>query len=77
MNRRKMKIKMSQLTAKKKVRFVEVSVLQRNLRTLRRMIPGCDQQVDAEALFQKSIEHIVQLKLKVDILKRLLKVYGM
>ncbi|KAJ8751060.1 hypothetical protein K2173_016241 [Erythroxylum novogranatense] len=67
--------KMGFLMAKKKVK-VENFATQRNLETLRMMIPGCQQEVDVETLFQKSIQHIVELKLQVHILRSLLKLYG-
>ncbi|XP_021679805.2 uncharacterized protein LOC110664433 [Hevea brasiliensis] len=73
MNRRNLKRNRSLLVARKKVKLASFS-MQRNLYALRRMIPGCA-EVDEEALFQKSIEHILMLKLQLGILKSLLKFY--
>ncbi|KDP38766.1 hypothetical protein JCGZ_04119 [Jatropha curcas] len=74
MNRGNLKTKKSnRLVARKKVKLVSLS-RRRNVCTLRRMIPGCE-EVDEETLFQKSIDHIVRLKLQIGILRSLLKFY--
>lgn len=69
-----MKKKTGDLKAQKKLKLVKFSV-QRNIFTLQRMIPGCDQDVDIETLFQKSIDHIVRLKLQVHLLESLIEFY--
>ncbi|OAY31876.1 uncharacterized protein LOC110631011 [Manihot esculenta] len=73
MNRRNLRRSKSLMAARKKVKLASFS-MRRNLYTLRRMIPGCV-EVDEETLFQKSVEHIVMLKMQLGILKSLLKIY--
>ncbi|KAF8033827.1 hypothetical protein BT93_C0172 [Corymbia citriodora subsp. variegata] len=52
----------------------QVFSLRRKLRSLRGMIPGCD-EVDIETLLQRTADHIAKLKLRVHALKSLLKLY--
>ncbi|CAN1165557.1 hypothetical protein LINPERPRIM_LOCUS33795 [Linum perenne] len=66
MNTRKMKVR-------KKVKVVKVSTMHKNVQTLQKMIPGCEQEIEIETLFLKSIHHILKLKSKVQLLKDLLK----
>ncbi|XP_044463079.1 uncharacterized protein LOC123194031 [Mangifera indica] len=73
-NNRNKKMKMGCLRMRKKVKFANFSV-QRNLSTLRRIIPGCE-KADTATLFHKSIEHIVKLKFQVHILRSLTNYYG-
>ncbi|XVE71740.1 hypothetical protein DITRI_Ditri10aG0176100 [Diplodiscus trichospermus] len=65
---------MCRLVLRKKVKFVKFSV-HRNLSTLRRMIPGCE-EADLETLFQRCIQHIIKLKSIVYVLKSLADSYG-
>ncbi|XWS70895.1 hypothetical protein CRYUN_Cryun03dG0089300 [Craigia yunnanensis] len=65
---------MCRLVLRKKVKFVKISAL-RNLSTLRRIVPECD-EVDLETLFQKSFEHIIKLKSLVYLLRSLANSYG-
>ncbi|KAJ0030602.1 hypothetical protein Pint_14274 [Pistacia integerrima] len=73
-NKRNQKMKMGGLRMRKKVKFANFSV-QRNLSTLRRIIPGCE-KADIATLFQKSIEQIVKLKFQVCVLRSLTNYYG-
>ena len=72
MYKRDMKVKKGHSIAKKKVKFVKSS-MKKNISTLQEMIPDCE-EAGVETLFQKSIEHIMKLKLQVHILKSLLQV---
>ncbi|OMP10407.1 hypothetical protein COLO4_04534 [Corchorus olitorius] len=64
--------RMCRLVLRKKVKFVKVH---RNLSTLRKIVPGCE-EADLETLFQKSIEHIIKLKSLVFVLRNLADSYG-
>lgn len=75
MNKKNKKMEMGGLRVRKKVKFVNFSV-QRNLSTLRRIIPGCE-QVDVDTLILKSIEQILKLQLQVSVLKSLSNYFGM
>ncbi|XP_022756529.1 uncharacterized protein LOC111304255 [Durio zibethinus] len=59
---------------RKKVKFAIFSV-HRNLLTLQRIVPGCE-EADLETLFQRSIEHIIKLKSLVYVLRSLANSYG-
>ncbi|XVE63441.1 hypothetical protein DITRI_Ditri07aG0021000 [Diplodiscus trichospermus] len=74
MNRRSQRTRMSRLVLRKRVKFVRFSV-HRNLCTLRRIVPGCE-EADLETLFQRSIEHIIKLKSLVCVLRSLANSYG-
>lgn len=74
MNKRNKKTKMGSLGVRKKVKLVNFSV-QRNLSTLRRIIPGCD-RADVDTLIMKSIEQILKLQLQVSVLKSLSNYFG-
>ncbi|CAI0394120.1 unnamed protein product [Linum tenue] len=37
------------------------------------MIPGCEEEIEVETLFQKSIDHILKLKSRAQLLRDLLK----
>jgi hypothetical protein len=50
--------------------------MQRNLGILRRIVPGCEEIEDEEALFLKSIQHLLLLKSQVNLLKKLADVCG-
>ncbi|XVF88068.1 hypothetical protein PTKIN_Ptkin19aG0019400 [Pterospermum kingtungense] len=65
---------MCRRVVRKKVKFVKFSV-HRNLSTLRRIVPGCE-EADSENLFQRSIEHIIELKSLVYVLRILANSYG-
>ncbi|XWS16924.1 hypothetical protein CRYUN_Cryun33cG0023400 [Craigia yunnanensis] len=62
------------LVLRKKVKFVKFS-RHRNLCTLRRIVPGCE-EADLETLFQRSIEHIIRLKSLVYVLRSLANFFG-
>ncbi|XP_019087871.1 PREDICTED: uncharacterized protein LOC109127487 [Camelina sativa] len=49
---------------------------QRNLRILRKIVPGCEEIEDEEALFRKSIEHVMLLKSQVTLLRKIADVCG-
>ncbi|EOY31596.1 hypothetical protein QUC31_019708 [Theobroma cacao] len=74
MNQRTQRTRMYRLVLRKKVKFVKVSV-HRNLCTLRRIVPGCE-EADLETMFQRSIEHIIKLKSLVYVLRSLANSYG-
>lgn len=60
---------------KEKPKFRE-TCMQRNLGILRRIVPGCEEIEDEEALFLKSIQHLLLLKSQVNLLKKLADVCG-
>ncbi|XP_006281947.2 uncharacterized protein LOC17875208 [Capsella rubella] len=60
---------------KEKSNFGE-SYTQRNLGILRRIVPGCEEIEDEEALFRKSIEHVMLLKSQVTLLRKIADVCG-
>ena len=66
--------KMIHSTVKTKQKLIRSST-QRKIDKLRKIIPGCE-EVDVETLFQKTMEEILELKMQVDILKRLSKLHG-
>lgn len=74
MNKRNKKTKVGSLGVRKKVKLVNFSV-QRNLSTLRRIIPGCD-RADVDTLILKSIEQMLKLQLQVSVLKSLSNYFG-
>ncbi|XWS73169.1 hypothetical protein CRYUN_Cryun02cG0102700 [Craigia yunnanensis] len=74
MNQRSRRTRMCRLVSRKKVKLVKFSV-HRNLSTLRRIVPGCE-EADLETLFQRSIEHIIKLKSLVYVLRSLANSYG-
>jgi hypothetical protein len=51
------------------------SSLQRKLRQLQRIIPGCN-EMDLETLFPSIANYILSLQIKVNILKNLSTLYG-
>ncbi|XP_012478044.1 uncharacterized protein LOC105793746 [Gossypium raimondii] len=66
--------RMNRLVMRKKVKFAKISA-RRNLRTLRKIVPGCV-GADLETLFRRSIEHIIGLKSLVCVLKSMANSYG-
>ncbi|KAG2723012.1 hypothetical protein I3843_02G130900 [Carya illinoinensis] len=58
-----------------KMKTIRSTARQRNVDTLRSIIPGCE-EVDLETLFLKTMEHIIKLELQVHILKSLTDFYG-
>ncbi|CAI0427715.1 unnamed protein product [Linum tenue] len=40
------------------------------------MIPGCEEETEVESLFEKSIDHILKLKSRVQLLRDMLKQCG-
>lgn len=60
---------------KEKPKFRE-TCMQRNLGILRRIVPGCEEIEDEEALFLKSIQHLLLLKSQVTLLRNLADVCG-
>jgi hypothetical protein len=67
---------MTRSAARKKLKLARILARrQRNLDTLRSIIPGCE-EVDVETLFLKTMEHIIKLELQVHILRSLSNFYG-
>ncbi|ESQ42625.1 hypothetical protein EUTSA_v10016105mg [Eutrema salsugineum] len=60
---------------KEKQKFQE-SCKRRNLKILRRIVPGCEEVDDEEALFLKSIQHLMLLKSQVTLLRKLAYICG-
>ncbi|CAH8358748.1 unnamed protein product [Eruca vesicaria subsp. sativa] len=60
---------------KEKQKFRE-TCMRRNLTILRRIIPGCEEVEEEEALILKSIQHLMLLKSKVTLLRKLADVCG-
>lgn len=60
---------------KEKPKFRE-TCMQRNLGILRSIVPGCEEIEDEEALFLKSIQHLLLLKSQVTLLRKLADVCG-
>lgn len=60
---------------KEKPKFHEIC-MRRNLAILRKIVPGCEEVNDEEALFLKSIEHLMLLKSQVNFLRKLADVCG-
>ncbi|KAF8102564.1 hypothetical protein N665_0198s0264 [Sinapis alba] len=58
-----------------KPRFLE-TCLRRNLEILRKIIPGCEEVEEEEALILKSIQHVMLLKSQVTLLRKLADVCG-
>lgn len=76
-NRKKLqKMTTIRSTAGHKLKLARISSQrQRNVDTLRSIIPGCE-EVDLETMFLKTMEHIVKLELQVHILRSLTNFYG-
>ncbi|XP_018454470.1 uncharacterized protein LOC108825639 [Raphanus sativus] len=60
---------------KGKPRFLE-TCMRRNLGILRKIIPGCEEVEEEEALILKSIQHVILLKSQVTLLRKLADVCG-
>ncbi|CAN8253111.1 unnamed protein product [Cochlearia groenlandica] len=60
---------------KEKPNFGETCT-RRNLGVLRRIVPGCEEVEDEEALLLKSIKHLILLKSHVDFLRNVADVFG-
>ncbi|CAL1415047.1 unnamed protein product [Linum trigynum] len=58
---------------RKKEKAIEDISISRNIQTLQQMIPGCEEETEVETLFEKSIDHILKLKSRVQLLRDLLK----
>ncbi|CAL1358569.1 unnamed protein product [Linum trigynum] len=67
------KMMKSKATGRKKAKEIEVVSIRRNIRTLQQMIPGCEEEIEVETLFQKSIDHILKLKSRAQLLRDLLE----
>ncbi|XP_038699704.1 uncharacterized protein LOC119997003 [Tripterygium wilfordii] len=64
------------LIMKKKVRFAKISMENKDVHILRKIIPQCEEVEDVETLLLKSIEYVIKLKLQVSYLRGLYQFYG-
>lgn len=70
-------VKMPRAVTRKKLKLARIlAQRKRNLGSLRSIIPGCEEEVDVDTLFLKTMEHITKLELQVRILRSLVNFYG-
>ncbi|CAH2069599.1 unnamed protein product [Thlaspi arvense] len=70
------KVKHRDCKGRKEKPKLRETCMRRNLGILRRIVPGCEEVDDEEALFLKSIQHLMLLKSQVTFLRKLADVCG-